>query len=65
MIKSTILIYQSYLFNYIAQCNYCIIEARFLTVLSNNSCEFAKVIKEISLGLQIHEIEKLALEVYH
>ena len=54
VIKSTILICRIYLFNYIAQINYCIIETKFLTVLSKNGCKLIKVINEISLGLRIH-----------
>ena len=48
MIKSTILIGRNYLFNYIAQSNYCIIEIVNHSFLKNNiekkdSCKFDKI----------------------
>ena len=53
MIKSTILIGRNYLFNYIAQSNYCIIEIfnRSFSFLKNNieikdGCKFDKIIRE-------------------
>ena len=51
MIKSTILIGRNYLFNYIAQSNYWIIEIFNRSFLKNNietkngSCKFDKIIK--------------------
>ena len=53
MIKSTILTGRNYLFNYIAQSNYCIIEIfnRSFSFLKNNietkdGCKFDKIIRE-------------------
>ena len=51
MVKSTILIGRNYLFNYIAQSNYCTIEIFNGSFLKNNiekkdSCKFDKIIKE-------------------
>ena len=51
MVKSTILIGRNYLFNYIAQSNYCTIEIFNRSFLKNNiqtkdGCKFDKVIKE-------------------
>ena len=50
MIKSTILIGRNYLFNYIAQSNYCIIEIFNRSFLKNNietkdGCKFDKIIR--------------------
>ena len=52
MVKFTILIGQNYLFNCVAQRNYCTIEIFNRSFLKNNiekrdSCKFDKVIKEI------------------
>ena len=51
MVKSTILIGWNYLFDYIAQSNYCIIEIFYRSFLKNNietkdSWKFDKIIKE-------------------
>ena len=53
VIKSTILTGRNYLFNYIAQSNYCIIEIfnRSFSFLKNNieikdGCKFDKIIRE-------------------
>ena len=51
VIKSTILIGRNYLFNYIAQSNYCIIEIFNRSFLKNNietkdGCKFDKIIRE-------------------
>ena len=51
LIKSNILTGRNYLFNYIAQRNYCIIEIFNLSFLKNNietkdSCKFDKIIRE-------------------
>ena len=52
MIKSTILIDRNYLFNYIAQSNYCIIEIFKRSFLKNNieskdGSKFDKIVREI------------------
>ena len=51
VIKSTILTGRNYLFNYIAQSNYCIIEIFNRSFLKNNietkdGCKFDKIIRE-------------------
>ena len=51
MIKSTILTGQNYLFNYIAQSNYCIAEIFNRSFLKDNietkdGCKFDKIIRE-------------------
>ena len=51
MIKSTILNGRNYLFNYIAQSNYCIIESFNCSLLKNKvetkvGCKFDKIIRE-------------------
>ena len=51
MIKSTILTGRNYLFNYIAQSHYCIIEIFNHSFLKNNieakdGCKFDKIIRE-------------------
>ena len=51
MVKSTILIGRNYLFNYIAQSNYCTIEIFNRSFLKNNietkdGCKFDKIIRE-------------------
>ena len=52
MIKSTILIDRNYLFNSIAQSNFCIIEIFNRSFLKNNieakdGCKFDKIVREI------------------
>ena len=66
MIKSTILIDRNYLFNYIAQSNYCIIEIFNRFFLKNNietkdGCKFDKIAREIICEFQqackyVHQI---------
>ena len=51
VIKSTILNGRNYLFNYIAQSNYCIIESFNCSLLKNKvetkvGCKFDKIIRE-------------------
>ena len=51
LIKSTLLIGQNYLFNSIAQSNYCITESFNRSFLKNNietkdGCKFDKIIRE-------------------
>ena len=55
LIKSTILIGRNYLFNYIVQNNYCIIEIFSRSFLKNNietkdGCKFDKIIRENRLA---------------
>ena len=53
VMKSTILTDRNYLFNYVAQSNYCIIEIFNRSFLKNNieakdGCKFDKIVREIT-----------------
>ena len=57
MVKSTILIDRNYLFNYITQSNFCIIEIFNRSFLKNNietqdGCKFDKIVREIICQFQ-------------
>ena len=71
MIKSTIIIDQNYLFNYITQSSFCIIEIFRRSFLKNNietkdSYKFDKIVREIICEFQqarkyVHQILKIRL----